>query len=65
MSPKEWWRKQVDKLAAAKAFGRTHPNDQHSTITSDRIKAQLENVDDLTNMSLVMGARFFPGNDGR
>ena len=54
MSQKQWWRSQVDKLVAAKSSGRTEKNDQGTTITSDRIKAQMQNVDDLSSTSLVM-----------
>lgn len=54
MSPKEWWRKQVGKLRLASSSDQKHRQDQGALLTPDRITEHMQNVDDLSSLSLLI-----------
>lgn len=54
MKPSEWWRTQVEKVAAANVSGRKHQGDQAHFITPDIIKERMQDVDDLSSLSLTI-----------
>lgn len=52
VKPMEWWRKQVEKVRASQ--GNSKQQRYGSTITPERVKEQLQDVDDLSSLDLKM-----------